>query len=248
MAATKLAILYGNTFRRGFGAIFGMAWLVGFATARRRLVKADYGLLFLVAGCVFAAAWVHCWYAQATSSRYFLTIVLLALPCSAIGWLWFYDRALGLAERFARSRWLRPAALATTVFATALAGIGESLADQHDGRSRDAALGQWLLAELGPESRIATVGPMPLIGFYAGTRACTLSADNARTLEAAPRPQAIVASRRRTTAGSIDDLVRAVAEQGYRRIDAAQLPAGYEWSDVVVLVASTSVAGGERRR
>ena len=36
----------------------------------------DKGAVF-VATCIAAAAWIHLWYGQATSSRYFLAIVLL---------------------------------------------------------------------------------------------------------------------------------------------------------------------------
>lgn len=240
----NLVMLFGNTFRRGFGGFFGIAWLIGFAAARRRLLRADYRLLFLVACCVFAAAWVHCWYAQATSSRYFLLIVLLALPCSATGWLWAYDRAVRLAETIVHPRRFRPAIVTTSLIATALVGVSESLADRHDGRSRDAALGEWLLEELGPRSRVATVGPMPLVGFYAHTRANAITANDARLLEPAPsQPQAIVAARRRTSAASLDEILCSASARGYRSVDAARLPAGYNWSDVIVLIAS---AGDER--
>ncbi|HVA51716.1 MAG TPA: glycosyltransferase family 39 protein, partial [Pirellulales bacterium] len=243
MPAKKMLVLYGNAFRRGFGAIFGIAWLIGFATARRRLLRADYAVLFFVAGCVAAAAWVHLWYAQATSSRYFLTIVLLALPCSATGWLWGYDRLAHLAARAFQARWVGPAVTVAAIIATALAGVGESLADRHDGRSREAALGRWLLAEFGPASRIATLGPMPLVGFYAQTVTSVVGTNDADFFGPEPDApvQAIVAVRRGAAAGSVPDFVNAGNERGYRRVDPARLPTGHDWSDVVVLIASAPV-------
>ncbi len=250
MPVEKMLALYGNAFRRGFGAIFGIAWLIGFATARRRLLRADYAVLFVVAGCVAAAARVHLWYAQATSSRYFLTIVLLALPCSATGCLWVYDRLAKLVARAVQAPWLGPAVTVAAIIATALAGVGESLADRHDGRSREAALGRWLLAEFGPASRIATLGPMPLVGFYAQTAASVVGMDDAAFFGPEPDAplQAIVAVRRGAAAGSLPDFVSVGNERGYRRVEPARLPAGHDWSDVVVLVATAPVPGARPSR
>src|SRR5262249_40062715 len=96
MPVSRMAQLYSNALRRGFGALFGLLWLVGIVVGHRRLFRADHVILFLVAACVACAAWIHLWYGQATSSRYFLAIVLLACPCSSIGAIWAYDRLITL--------------------------------------------------------------------------------------------------------------------------------------------------------
>ena len=241
MSAGKMLRLYGNALRRGFGALFGLAWLVGFGSACQRLLRADHAVLFIVAACVAAAAWVHLWYAQATSSRYFLAIVLLACPCAAAGWLWVYDQLtnLLLVTGPRREKWLRPATACAAVLATLVAGVGESLADRHDGRSREAALGRWLLAELGPGRQIATLGPMPLIGFYAQAATDVLTINLVAATEPWPNHciDALVASRRGAASESLESVVNRAASQGYRRVKSSELPAGHDWSDMAVFVA-----------
>ncbi|HJT34396.1 MAG TPA: glycosyltransferase family 39 protein, partial [Pirellulales bacterium] len=88
MGASRALWIFVNTLRRGFGVLFGLCWLAGFACRPRLWLRRDHMVLFLVAGCVAAGTWVHLWYAQATSSRYFLAIVVLAAPCAAMGCCW----------------------------------------------------------------------------------------------------------------------------------------------------------------
>ncbi|HEX5444837.1 MAG TPA: glycosyltransferase family 39 protein, partial [Pirellulales bacterium] len=88
MSIVRTLWLYVNALRRGFGALLGISWMLGFLCCPRVWLRRDHLILFLVSGCVAAGAWVHLWYAQATSSRYFLSIVMLALPCAATGCCW----------------------------------------------------------------------------------------------------------------------------------------------------------------
>jgi 4-amino-4-deoxy-L-arabinose transferase-like glycosyltransferase len=232
MSIGKMVRRYANAFRRGFGGLFGLAWLIGFAFGRGRWLRADHGVLAALAACIGAAAWIHLWYGQATSSRYFLTIVLLACPCAATGWLRVYDRLSHQRPR-----------LATMVLAflvTLLVGVGELLADHHDGRSREAALGRWLLAELGKDRRIATVTPMPLIGFYA--RATTMIVPLHQALPAAwPEPpiDAIVATSRGAEVSAMAHFTALARERGFEPVDRRQLPSGHNYRDIVVLMPTS---------
>ena len=83
----RLLWMFANALRRGVGALFGVLWLVGFATSPRTWLRRDQVVLFLVAAMIVGGIWVHLWYAQATSSRYFLALVLIGSPCAATGWL-----------------------------------------------------------------------------------------------------------------------------------------------------------------
>jgi hypothetical protein len=245
MPVSRMALLYGNALRRGFGSLFGLAWLVGIVVGRRRLFRADHAILFVVAACVAAAAWIHLWYGQATSSRYFLAIVLLACPCSAIGGLWVYDRLLALPTGLQNARWCRPAATAAVILITAGAGVGESLADRHAGRSREAELGRWLLAEFGPKSRIATVGPMPRIGFYAQTAPTVLSPAEAISMDPAvyERFDTLVAARCGANEPWLEPMVDLMRSRGYQTVESRRLPAGYKWTDLVLLIRDPAAAG-----
>ncbi|HEV3345244.1 MAG TPA: glycosyltransferase family 39 protein [Pirellulales bacterium] len=245
MPVSRMMRLYGNALRRGFGALFGILWLVGIVVGRRRLLRADHAILFPVAACIAAAAWIHLWYGQATSSRYFLAIALLACPCSATGGLWVYDRLMALFAGLQTVRWRRPAATAALVLATMAAGVGESLADRHDGRSREAWLGRWLLAEFGPASRIATIGPMPRIGFYARTTPSVLSPAEAALMDLSRdgRFDALVALRSGANEPRLEPMIERARASGYQAVEGRRLPPGYRWADLVLLVRHPPTSG-----
>jgi hypothetical protein len=255
MPVSRMTRLYGNALRRGFGALFGILWLVGIIVGRRRLFRADHAILFVVAACIGAAAWIHLWYGQATSSRYFLAIVLLACPCSAIGGLWVYDRLLGLVGGLQTVRWRRPVATVAIVLATVAAGVGESLADRHDGRLREAVLGRWVLAELGPASRLATVGPMPRVGFHARTTPTVLSPAEVALMAVAPGDSyrnnmfdVVVAYRGGASEPWLEPLIARACGSGYQAIDGRRLPPGYNWTDLVLLVRRPMTKGVDQHK
>jgi hypothetical protein len=251
MAVSKMFQLYGNALRRGFGALFGLAWIVGFVVNRQRLFRADHAILFLLAAVIGAAAWFHLWYGQATSSRYFLAIVILACPCSALGACYVYERLLGLFNFRFTAHW-HQAALKIAFMVTVLAsGVAESIADQHDGRTRDAALGRWLLAEFGPQSAIATIGSMPVVGFYAQTTPKVLLPGDIEALR--HHVDAVIAVEREKERGSMLAMIDCLRDRGYQKVDLGRLPDGYGWNDLVVLkygrtpMADRELAAGERR-
>ena len=108
----RLLLMFANTFRRGVGALFGTLWLIGFATSPRTWLRRDQVVLFPVAAMILGGIWVHLWYAQATSSRYFLALVLIGSPCAAAGWLrlgcaWASSSADGVHKASGKSREFR---------------------------------------------------------------------------------------------------------------------------------------------
>lgn len=249
MSLARTLWMFVNALRRGFGALFGLGWILGFACCPRLWIRRDHLVLFVVAGCIGAGAWIHLWYAQATSSRYFLCIVLLASPCAAMGccrayrWLERAANRLLAASQLVRSTntvvrrepWQnaspRAIALATLALLTLTANATELLAGQHPGRRREAALGRWILNEFGPDQQISTPKPLGLVGFYAqaNTRALALEpaamdgADLAVALPYVAKPHEI----RKFT-----ELAR---RRGLKPVDHRRLPSGYDWGGVVVL-------------
>jgi hypothetical protein len=255
MPVAKMFRLFGNAFRRGFGALFGLLWIVGFVVAWKRLLRTDYAILFVVAACIAAAAWIHLWYGQATSSRYFLAIVVLACPCSASGGLWLHDRLIQFFQRLHYGMRKRTAAMGCVMLAIIVGGLAELLADRHNGRLREAALGRWLLAELGPDGQIATFGPMPIIAYYARASASIVSGGDAERREFAANDdvEAFIAIERRDEEASLEVMTARLRQRGYHSVSTDCLPAGHDWSDLVLLTKCPApathiqLATGERR-
>ncbi|HXT57382.1 MAG TPA: glycosyltransferase family 39 protein, partial [Pirellulales bacterium] len=136
MSTRKTAIVFGNTLRRGIGGIFGLFWLVGFCTRPRLWLRRDHAVLFLVALCVAAGIWVHLWYAQATSSRYFLTIVILASGCSALGCLKSLEWLACAITRLHLTSSQGNVALTASLLLVGGLGIAEGLSTRYPGRER----------------------------------------------------------------------------------------------------------------
>lgn len=247
MSAGRTLWAFINGLRRGFGALFGLCWLAGFACRPRLWLRRDHGILFLVAGCVAAGTWVHLWYAQETSSRYFLAVVLLAVPCAAMGCCWTcrcLERAAGwlfarwsFAPRTSAFSW-RVAALLVLIVA---AGAAETLPSRHEGRRREAALGRWILAEFGPGRRIVTPHPLGLLGFYAHASTHALGSGPAETTDTA---DVAVALRHSMNSEATASFVAAARRRGLRPIDTRRLPAEHDWRDVMVLTRRENTGQG----
>lgn len=238
MGGGRTLWIFVNTLRRGFGALFGLCWLAGFACRPHLWLRRDHLVLFLVAGCVAAGTWVHLWYAQATSSRYFLAIVVLASPCAAMGccWAcrrleraasWLFARTSFVPQRIALSRSV--AVLALLIIA---AGAAELVATRYDGRRREAALGRWVLGEFGPGRRILSPGPVGLIGYYARAASDAMYTESGTPID---KGDLAIALRHSVTPDELAAFIANARRQGMRPIDAGRLPGGYDWRDVVVL-------------
>jgi hypothetical protein len=242
LAPGKLAWLFVNNLRRGFGVLFELLWLTGFCCRPRLWLRRDHLVLWLLAGCVAAGIWVHLWYAQATSSRYYLAIVLLAFPCAAMGWCWLCGRlawlAVGAARCGGRNLQRRRAWAVAMVFAilvTGGAGLTEALIAHRGGRQREAALGRWILAERGPGQHILTARPAVLVGYYAQATASPATGDAPESAAASAQADLAIAFRHSASAAEISRFVSRSRGAGLLPVDSRRLPSGFDWSDVIVL-------------
>ncbi len=237
MPAEKTALVFVNALRRGIGGLFGVLWLIGFVHWRRLWFRRDQVVLFLAAACVAAGIWIHLWYAQATSSRYFLTIDLLASACAGLGWLKACEWLSLAVKRLGGGSLAARAALTAALLLAVGAGVGQAVTNRYTGRQRDAALGRWLKERFGSHPRLATGGSMELVDHYAGAIAQPLPLDR----EAAARviadwqPVCVVAWGRELPPGALDRLRAAAEPQGFERVADARLPHGFDWHDFLVL-------------
>ncbi|HVX59599.1 MAG TPA: glycosyltransferase family 39 protein [Pirellulales bacterium] len=247
MSTGKTALVYLNALRRGVGALFGISWLIGFFHWRQFWFRRDHLVLFLTSICVGSGIWIHLWYAQATSSRYFLAIDVLASACAAVGWLKVCQALGWVVNRVRQGRAPARAAMAAVVLLTACAGLGEAFTNRYTGRQRDAALGRWLKEQSNSRPRLARRGSMELVDHYAGALAAQLPADQAAAarLLADWRPTFVVASRRDAPADEVESLCQAARPLGFEPVAESRLPPGFDWTDVLVMQQSLDEPGLE---
>jgi len=161
---------YLDALRRGFDLGFGLFAAWGIWRWRSLWQRGDYLALLVVAAAIFGAIWIHFWYAGATSSRYVLTVLLLALPWTALGCLDVAERVVDLARR-RRPAFSVPYATVWSVVVAAffVVGSARALTSRDQGLAREAALGRWLAGRVDPETPVALTKTMPLCAYYAGS-------------------------------------------------------------------------------
>jgi hypothetical protein len=161
---------YLDALRRGYDLAFGILAAWGIWRWRALWQRGDYLALLVVAVAIFGAIWIHFWYAGATSSRYVLTVVLLALPWTALGCLDLVERALAFAQQKRPSLSLNYATAWSALVALFLVvGSARALTTRDNGLAREAALGRWLAERVPPDMPVAFTKTMPLCAYYAGS-------------------------------------------------------------------------------
>ncbi len=247
MSTRRTALAYANALRRGIGGAFGIMWLLGFMACPRFWLRRDHLVLFAVSLCVASGIWIHLWYAQATSSRYFLTIVLLASGCAGVGWLKACDWLSWATSKVGGRLWTLRTALTVFLLLIASAGIGQAVTNRYTGRQRDAALGRWLHAQFGSHPRLVTSGTMELVDHYAAADVAILPADReaAARLIADFKPSCVVLSRHAIPADVVGPLLDGIQALGFEPVADARLPHGFRWTDLIVAerYPSRQVAG-----
>jgi len=221
----NLAGLFVHTMRRGLDATYAVLMFGGLWVWRRVWLRREYQPVFYTTLCVLASICVHLSIAKQSSSRYALLIVILAMPFAAAGLL---SLAIAVAGR---ARGWRPsirAALLVGVLA-AIIGIGwsDALTSKEPTRQSEAALGKWLHAEGAAGASFATVGPMPLVAFYAQSSPTELplhdlaaACDQLTSVHA----EFVVLSRKRIDAESLRAFLRNVEPAGLLPLDGQALP------------------------
>jgi hypothetical protein len=165
----QFTVEYLDALRRGFLLSHGLLAAWGIWRWRRLWVRPDYYALLVPALAIFAAIWIHFWYAGATSSRYVLTVLLVALPWTALGLLDLVSIAITQLPKL-RPAWIVAprVAVKVTLAICFMIGAAQAMASRDLGAVREAALGQWLGDTLGTDTPVALAKTMPLCAYYAG--------------------------------------------------------------------------------
>jgi hypothetical protein len=146
---TSTLRVYLHEMTRTLGVVFLALTLIGLIQGRRELLDPNEAVLGLLTLAVLLAIWVRVSEIGTINGRYFLILLFLDAPFTALGGL----VVIRWLERFGPKRginWLRPGR-AAAVFATCLllAGWGEALATHHSHRATEARLGKWIGRQTG---------------------------------------------------------------------------------------------------
>ena len=155
-----------STFERGLTPLFAILMFGGYFSRLRLFHRSDNLPLLLIVLAVTAGIWIHLWHAHLASSRYVLTIVLVATRSAALGLMEFGQ----LAARWLSGRWPR-AQFATTaglLLVFVMAGSIDAVSSDFQSRGALASLGTWIRARCGHEPLVVgSESQLMLVGYYA---------------------------------------------------------------------------------
>lgn len=220
---------------RGYTYVGGLLLLVGIASHWRLALRRDHLVLGVMS--VLLLALIRIRFGQAgLDIRYFMPLVLLALPWMALGFEWIAAAGARLAPWV---RWTpRRYAVFLGVLGSVAAGLsmvdGRPSADRLHAAQQEEALGRWILARIGPERTLAgSFQGLELVRYYAQARtAKAFDLARGETLPAvveAGRADAILLDPARSGARSVAAAgERIVSQLGYRRVESGRLPPGCE--------------------
>jgi hypothetical protein len=173
------------TLNRGISPVYLVLLMIGLHRWPFPFRRLDQLSLLLVCAAVMLGIWIHLGASGESSSRYVMSILLIALPYTALGLHWASERAAQMAGRRleawpARTR--TPLALAASVLVIMLvAGTADALVRNDAIRDTRAAFGRWIKHSFGPHSHVVGTRDMEsLITYY--------SEGDFHTLPARPTP------------------------------------------------------------
>lgn len=224
---------------RGMDLLFLGLALLGIRGVLDFLRKWQYYPLFLVCLMVCGGMWVHFWYAQSSSTRYTVTLVMLAAPLAA--------RGVALAADWLSARWPRwtpfgwAAALLTVVL---LANFAHRLGPDRT-RVREASLGVWLKEHYGAGRKILVAGRTSLVSYYAEAEPLALfpvqNGSAALDFAESEQPDVVVILPGRVSPDCLAFLQVKLPETGWEGVPLERLPAELQGAKVAVYVRESAV-------
>ncbi|HWA97145.1 MAG TPA: glycosyltransferase family 39 protein [Pirellulales bacterium] len=248
--------LFVHTMERGLTPIFGVLMLAGLLKWRRLWLRPDNQACCAVALCTLAGMWVHLWIAGESSSRYALSIVLLASPFAALCMLGLIDGARRWTPGAAHYALLRTCVAAAIVLAVGAVGCGDALTSDDLGRHREARLGRWLHERYGDHGHILGFPFATLASYYSGWSVTPLSPESSlgKAYQAIDSSGAsvIVMLRRRIQPTALDGLIAHAQQAGFVELSRSEMPDPLDEQQFVVLahqrLLSTAAEAAASRR
>jgi hypothetical protein len=237
MSARELSWEFLHTAEQGLDVVFALLMFAGIWFYRRIWLRSDHQALFYTSLMVTAGMWIHLWYAQISSNRYILPVVLMGCVFAAqallslsvlcgriIRWLGWGENPQGLI-------------LAGLLLAVGTVGTSEALSCNFGYRASEPQLGKWIHARFGPAPNLlGSDGVTMVIGYYAqgDYRVFPIFASDSAvlTMTRQYQPDAVlllVTKRmRRMKPDHYRPLLEKMKELGFEAVDPSQLPSGCE--------------------
>jgi hypothetical protein len=226
-----------HTAAQGLDVLFALLMFAGIWLGRRIWLRRDHQALFYTSLLIVAGMWIHLWYAQISSNRYILPVVLMGSGFAALALL----RLSAYCGQILR--WLgwgkdRQALIAAgLLLAVCIAGTSEALSCNFQFRASEPQLGNWIHARFGSEPNLlGSDGVTMVIGYYAqgDCRVFPLFASDSAILAMARQyqPDAVLLlvtnHMRRTQSDHYRPLIEKMKDLGFEPVDPSQLPRGCE--------------------
>lgn len=240
----QAAYVLQKTIARALSPGYAILMILGAVMTWRVLLRSDVLPLIGFALAVTAGAWVHLWKAGESSDRYFLSVVILALPLAAFGvtrigqWLarlsmrWAQGGeprdAVSTQTAFAERR---AAAVMIVVLACGAAGWADALTFHDQGRIERADLGRWVRDNIGSGKQIVGSSHWASISYFAEGE-YRLIPENASgrkdvslvTFLSRRQPDVVVLSRLWTPPQQVAQVMHYRRQLGLLLVPAEQLP------------------------
>ena len=251
MGWAEMVELFTGTMFKGVTPWFALLACIGAAGPWQIWKRRDRQVIFPIVLLFFLAIWIHMNFAQETSKRYFLPVVLVTGPLGALGLLACSRRLARWAER---RRWGPTAGRWASRLPLLLFCIF-SLANVYscDYRQRvvNAELGRWVHNEFGPSpALLGPAGVTQVVAYYACGRYELLDPkENDGNLDdllrQGPFDVVLLPDKRETLPGDAD-LLRRMTALGYAPIDDQSF--SDRLRNMLVLVRRTPLSLRERGR
>lgn len=238
------------TMTRGLAPIYALLMFGGLWGWRRTWARRDHQALFYAASGVLVGIWVHLWYDRMICPRYAISIVLLASPFAALGFLGLLRRTRLAAEWLgcrARASAAWTAVPVAVVVVVSVAAAMSSNRSYFASRELAMELGRWV--QRGPWTAPLLVGPAgitPIMSFYAKKGRCesfridTADASTVDGLVQRYHPDVVLLhATKRMDATRCEELAAKMKTQGFTEVDPVPRPAR---SDPLIVLVRQSAA------
>lgn len=261
----KAAWLIARTVVRGYTPWYGLLVIVGVVMCPQISSRRDFqpnAVIFLL---TLAAMWIHLANAGASSSRYCLTLVVLAAPFAALGLDLLsavIANLIGRVGTLAKKERMAVAArysvgevvlLLLLVPTAAYTYVAAALADDPP-RSAKAELGRWLQHQFGPKMVVVGSRRLTLAGYYARAEYVVIPEDGGDDVGTAnwieqQSPHIVLLAEGDYPAERLDQIVGLLERRAFAplRPSEDQRPAGTAES-TVVLVHGRQVRSNDNSR